>query len=147
MPECHCTMYIVMCVITLLQYGLQHESQISTVNFNHLVCSQGLQLKISRVGRDRQDAHGVGMAETSLPTLNSDDSSSCLDDVQRKRVLQAEPDTVVNLDNIHQFQLKARDTCLHLSATDSQQFHVAQGTRMDNIHGGDGFGARSARSE
>jgi hypothetical protein len=40
------------------------------------------------------------MAKTSLPALHSDDGSSRLDDVQRKRVLQAEPDTVVNLDTV-----------------------------------------------
>jgi hypothetical protein len=89
------------------------KSQVSTVNFNILVCSQGLHLKISWVGRDRQDAHGVGVAKTSLPALHSDDGGSCLDDVQRKRVLQAEPDTVVNLDKIYQFQLKTNQTRAH----------------------------------
>jgi hypothetical protein len=43
--------------------------------------------------------------EAALPALHGDDSSSCLDNVQRKRVLQAEPNAVVNLDKISsQFQ-------------------------------------------
>jgi hypothetical protein len=38
------------------------------------------------------------VSKTTFPALDGDDSSSCLDDVQRERVLQTEPNAVINLE-------------------------------------------------
>ena len=46
----------------------------------------------------REDSEGVGVTQTSLPSLDGNDSLVGLNDVQGKGGLETEPDPVVNVD-------------------------------------------------
>lgn len=46
---------------------------------------------------DGQDSHGVGVSQTTLPALDSNDRASGLDDVQLETSSQSKSDTIVNL--------------------------------------------------
>ena len=59
--------------------------------------AEGLELEIGALCVHSEDAEGVGVAETTLPPLNSDDDRSRCDEIQRHRVPQPEADAVVNL--------------------------------------------------
>ena len=56
-----------------------------------------LHLEVSGIGGDREDAEGVRVPETALPPLDGNDRRAGLDDVERKRIPETEPDTVVDL--------------------------------------------------
>ena len=71
--------------------------QIFDFDFPLLICAQWLQLKISIVSRNRQDAHSVGVAKTTLPSLDSNNGSVGLDNLQSQSALQSKADTVVDL--------------------------------------------------
>lgn len=80
-----------------------------------LSCAQRDALQICGVGRlsesslgkaihrrkdsthDRENAKGVGMPQTTLPTLDSNDGATRLDDLERKSGTHTEPNTIVDL--------------------------------------------------
>lgn len=110
-------------------------------------------MEVGRVGRDREDAERVRVAETALPALYGDDRRASLDDVEIESVAQAEADTVVHLSVAYQSartlfvegQLRAKD--VRRSATGAPRCHGARGTRRGIHHGGGGSAERSARYE
>ena len=46
------------------------------------MCTERLLLQIVRVSRDGEDTESVGVAQTALPALDSNDYSAGLDDVE-----------------------------------------------------------------
>lgn len=73
------------------------DSSLRTRDLLRLVSAEGLQLKVSIVGGDRQDAQCVGVAQSTLPALNGYDGGTRLDDVQCQGIAQTKSDSVVDL--------------------------------------------------
>ena len=63
--------------------------------------AEWLQLQVGGVGRHRENAQRVRVAETALPALDGDDSRASFDDVEFECTAQTKADTVVDLaDNV-----------------------------------------------
>ena len=62
-----------------------------------LVRAQRLHLEVRRVGGHRKDTHRVRVAQTALPSLDGNDRRTGLEQVERERATETEPDTVVDL--------------------------------------------------
>ena len=80
--------------LTALSRSLRRIQETTKEN---LLAAEGLQLQVSGVGGHRQDTERVGVAETALPALHSDDGRAGFDDVEVERAAQTEADTVVDL--------------------------------------------------
>ena len=97
-------MFLFLKLIEIEKKRLLLEDLLHTFRFDFdfplLICAQWLQLKISIVSRNRQDAHSVGVAKTTLPSLDSNNGSVGLDNLQRQSALQSKADTVVDLQKI-----------------------------------------------
>ena len=59
--------------------------------------TERLLLQIGRVSRDGEDTESVGVAQTALPALDSNDYSAGLDDVELECRSETEADTVIDL--------------------------------------------------
>ena len=91
------------------------------------------------------------MAKTTLPSLDSNNGSVGLDNLQRQSALQSKADAVVDLQkNPFKSAFKTlsifKNIIIHQSAIDEPVHREVQGTRMDSIHGASGFGERSVGS-
>ena len=59
--------------------------------------AQWLHFQISRICWDREDAEGVGVAESTFPALHGDDGRARGDELQSKCVAQPKSNAVVHL--------------------------------------------------
>ena len=114
--------------------------------------TERLLLQIGRVSRDGEDTESVGVAQTALPALDSNDYSAGLDDVELECRSETEADTVIDLgikkpwvsfDRSITTGREGRN--IRLFAIGELRCPLARGTRRGRHRGGGGSGGRSAR--
>lgn len=89
-----------------------------------------MQLEVGIVCGNRQDTKGVGVSQTTLPTLDCDDGGSSLDQIQLQGIAKTKPNAIVHLINYRQSQSnqgeRSSHICLPLVLLDTSRLRVPE---------------------
>ena len=112
------------------------------------LATEGLHLQVGVVCRHGEYPQSVGVAETTLPALHSDDRCTRRDDFEVERRAETVADTVVDLrasSYISHLRLIYFHVCYsHRSAIGGSRCHEALDTRPDKLPGEGESGAQFA---